>query len=218
MPPAHPWRPLPPRRTACSSASSRCRKGSSIRSINNYLTAQGLSGDPGVAVGEQAALGILNMRMGDGRFPSNPEPFFGGSWPGPMASDLLLRIAPKPGADGHAVGGTGPALHFERLGTVPRRSAATAPAQRCLREGLRRSESARSVSSIVVAPRRKPTSPFFTTTTPSRTGIGLSRPSRTLISVTLAIVPGSSPWSTWRCPTLSLPPGTARRTGISGAP
>ena len=25
-----------------------------------------------------------------------------------MASDLLLRIAPKPGADGHTVGGTGP--------------------------------------------------------------------------------------------------------------
>ena len=120
------------------------QEGSLNTIYNDYLTAQGLSGDPGVAVGEQAALGILNMRMGDGRFPSNPEPFFGGSGPGPMASDLLLRNAPKPRADGDAVGGTGPSLHLERLGTVPRQSAAATPDQRRLRQGIRRGESPRS--------------------------------------------------------------------------
>src|SRR2546426_8890816 len=43
---------------------------------HNYLAAQGLlETDPGVAVGEQAAAGILALRANDGRFPPNPPPF-----------------------------------------------------------------------------------------------------------------------------------------------
>lgn len=55
---------------------------------NDYLNAQGLAGDPGVAVGQQAAMNILTARMGDGRFPSNPEMFFGGTDPGEWRSEL----------------------------------------------------------------------------------------------------------------------------------
>jgi hypothetical protein len=62
----------------------------------NYLTGQGLSGDPGVAVGEQAALGILNMRMGDGRFPSKPEVFLGGTSPGEWRPTSFSGSPPVP--------------------------------------------------------------------------------------------------------------------------
>jgi hypothetical protein len=54
----------------------------------NYLNDQGLGGDPGVAIGQQAALGILTIRMNDGRSPSNPEMFFGGTGPGEWRSEL----------------------------------------------------------------------------------------------------------------------------------
>src|SRR5260370_29494211 len=51
----------------------------------NYLTANGIDpSDPGVAVGAQAAAGILALRSNDGRFPLNPPPFLGstaiGQW------------------------------------------------------------------------------------------------------------------------------------------
>ena len=39
-------------------------------------------GTPGMVVGQQAAVGILNLRAGDGSFPSNPEVFVGGTEPG----------------------------------------------------------------------------------------------------------------------------------------
>jgi len=47
-----------------------------------------LQNDPGVAVGEQAALNILTQRMNDGRFPSNFEEFVGGTEPGQWRSEL----------------------------------------------------------------------------------------------------------------------------------
>jgi hypothetical protein len=56
--------------------------------FQNYLIAQGLQGDPGVAVGEQAALNILTQRMNDGRFPANSEDFVGGTEPGEWRSEL----------------------------------------------------------------------------------------------------------------------------------
>ena len=50
---------------------------------NNYLTTHGISPvDPGVAVGETAAAGIIALRANDGRFPPGQDPFVGGTAPG----------------------------------------------------------------------------------------------------------------------------------------
>jgi hypothetical protein len=49
----------------------------------SYLAAQGLLvSDPGVAVGDEAALRIIALRSNDGAFPLNPEVFIGGTEPG----------------------------------------------------------------------------------------------------------------------------------------
>jgi hypothetical protein len=48
-----------------------------------YLAGQGLPvSDPGVAVGQEAALRIVALRSNDGAFPPNPEVFFGNTEPG----------------------------------------------------------------------------------------------------------------------------------------
>jgi len=48
-----------------------------------YLASNGLSdSDPGVAVGQVAAAGIITLRSTDGSFPPNYPPFLGGSNPG----------------------------------------------------------------------------------------------------------------------------------------
>jgi hypothetical protein len=50
---------------------------------HSYLATHGLAeGDPGVAVGQQAAAGIIALRANDGSFPLNPPPFTGGTDPG----------------------------------------------------------------------------------------------------------------------------------------
>lgn len=47
---------------------------------HTYLAAHGLAEtDPGVAVGAQAAAGIIALRANDGSFPTNPPPFTGGT-------------------------------------------------------------------------------------------------------------------------------------------
>src|SRR6267378_1405559 len=47
---------------------------------HNYLATHGLAeDDPGVAVGQQAAAGIIALRANDGSFPLNQPPFTGGS-------------------------------------------------------------------------------------------------------------------------------------------
>ncbi len=47
---------------------------------HTYLAAHGLAEtDPGVAVGAQAAAGIIALRANDGSFPTNPPPFTGGN-------------------------------------------------------------------------------------------------------------------------------------------
>lgn len=49
----------------------------------DYLTNNGLlPNDPGVPIGAQAALCIINLRANDGSFPLNQEPFMGGTDPG----------------------------------------------------------------------------------------------------------------------------------------
>jgi len=50
---------------------------------HDYLAAHELvESDPGVAVGQQAAAGIIALRANDGSFPPNPPPFIGGTDPG----------------------------------------------------------------------------------------------------------------------------------------
>jgi hypothetical protein len=50
---------------------------------HDYLATHGLAeGDPGVAVGQQAAAGIIALRANDGSFPPNQQPFTGGTDPG----------------------------------------------------------------------------------------------------------------------------------------
>jgi hypothetical protein len=50
--------------------------------LDDYLSGLGLLGDAGIGVGQAAAAGIINLRVGDGSFPPNPEAFFGGTGPG----------------------------------------------------------------------------------------------------------------------------------------
>jgi hypothetical protein len=61
---------------------------------DSYLADRRLSGDSGVFAGQQAAVCILNLRSGDGRFPSNPEPFFGGTAPGEWRPTSFLPGTP----------------------------------------------------------------------------------------------------------------------------
>lgn len=56
--------------------------------FSTYLQDHGLLGDSGVVVGQQAASNILAARTGDGRYPSNTEPFVGGTNPGQWRSEL----------------------------------------------------------------------------------------------------------------------------------
>jgi hypothetical protein len=63
----------------------------------NFLTANGIDPlDPGVAVGAQAAAGILTLRSNDGRFPSNPPPFLGSTAIGQWRPTPSLLPGPPP--------------------------------------------------------------------------------------------------------------------------
>jgi len=72
--------------------------------LNNYLSSRGLLGNPGVAVGQIAAAGIINLRTGDGSFPPSFPAFVGGTAPGewrptppafaPMAAPWLGAVVP----------------------------------------------------------------------------------------------------------------------------
>ena len=72
---------------------------------HSYLSAHGIAeDDPGVAVGQQAAAGIIARRANDGSFPANPPPFTGGTQPGewrptppafaPMLAPWLGSVTP----------------------------------------------------------------------------------------------------------------------------
>ncbi len=57
--------------------------GSLDTTYHDYLASHGLAeDDPGVAVGQQAAAGIIALRANDGSWPPNPEVFNGGTAPG----------------------------------------------------------------------------------------------------------------------------------------
>ena len=72
---------------------------------HGYLAAHGLAeDDPGVAVGQQAAAGIIARRANDGSFPAMPPVFTGGTNPGdwrptppafaPMLAPWLAKVTP----------------------------------------------------------------------------------------------------------------------------
>ena len=64
---------------------------------HNYLATQGLAeDDPGVAVGAQAAAGIIALRANDGSFPPNQPPFTGGTEPGTWRPTVSYLPGPPP--------------------------------------------------------------------------------------------------------------------------
>ena len=65
------------------------------KAYDDYLAANGLAqGDPGVFVGQQAAAGIINLRTNDGRFPSNPPVFTGGTSAGEWRPTPSYNLPP----------------------------------------------------------------------------------------------------------------------------
>lgn len=64
---------------------------------HTYLAAHGIAeSDPGVAVGQQAAAGIIAFRASDGSFPFNPPPFTGGTDPGVWRPTPSFLPGPPP--------------------------------------------------------------------------------------------------------------------------
>jgi len=62
---------------------------------HDYLTAHGLAeSDPGVAVGAQAAAGIIALRANDGSFPSPPPVFTGSNTPGVWRPTISYQPGP----------------------------------------------------------------------------------------------------------------------------
>ena len=55
------------------------QSGALDASYDSYLADLGLTEDAGVLAGNQAAACILELRVGDGRFPANPVAFYGGT-------------------------------------------------------------------------------------------------------------------------------------------
>ena len=55
------------------------QSGALHASYASYLANNGLTGNAGVLAGQQAAACIVKLRADDGRFPSNPAPFYGGT-------------------------------------------------------------------------------------------------------------------------------------------
>jgi hypothetical protein len=88
---------------------NRCPSATTVASVDaayhSYLAAHGLAeDDPGVAVGQQAAAGIIARRANDGSFPAIPPVFTGGTNPGdwrptppafaPMLAPWLAKVTP----------------------------------------------------------------------------------------------------------------------------
>lgn len=72
------------------------QKGALDASYDNYLANLGLTGNAGVLAGQQAAACILDLRSDDGRFPSNPEPFYGGTGLGEWRPTVVAGTPPVP--------------------------------------------------------------------------------------------------------------------------
>ena len=100
------WPPRPRRRATCWSVGSP-RKSATIQArVPGLSGRQGLLvSDPGVAVGQEAALRVIALRNNDGAFPPNPEVFIGGTEPGqwrptqptfqqPMSAPWMGEVTP----------------------------------------------------------------------------------------------------------------------------
>lgn len=78
--------------------------GSLDTTLQTYLADSGLGGDPGMAIGQDAAAQIIVLRTADGSWPSNPEVFIGGTQAGewrptppafsPMQAPWLGAVVP----------------------------------------------------------------------------------------------------------------------------
>src|SRR5262249_5979893 len=80
------------------------QKGMFDTLLTNYLGPLGLLGNAGIGIGQVAAARVVELRKGDGSFPSNPENFIGGTKPGewrptlpafaPMLAPFLGDVRP----------------------------------------------------------------------------------------------------------------------------
>ena len=91
--------------------------------LTKYLDSKGLSlANAGVLVGREAAARVLNLRMGDGSFPSSPEVFQGGTRPGewrptfpsfaPMTAPWLGSVRPFTLKDSSQLSASPPPPHL----------------------------------------------------------------------------------------------------------
>ena len=64
------------------------------QAYGTYLADLSLTGDLGVLSGQQAAACILKLRENDGRYPANPEAFYGGTEPGEWRPTSFLPGTP----------------------------------------------------------------------------------------------------------------------------
>ena len=70
------------------------QKGTLDASYASYLADLGLTENAGVLAGQQAAACILDLRVDDGRFPSDPEAFYGGTGLGEWRPTSFLPGTP----------------------------------------------------------------------------------------------------------------------------
>ena len=141
MPAAGDQRPWRPRHTAYSRESIQRRLAALETIYVEYLAARGLTGDPGIAVGEQVAAAILPLRRVD---PNPlPPPFTGGTAPGDLAADRVLpRQSTRSAvirAHGGALDGVVRSIYADQPAAVPCPAAAGTD-QRTLHARLQRSE------------------------------------------------------------------------------
>jgi hypothetical protein len=155
---------------------------------DTYLADRGLTANPGVVAGQQAAACILDLREGDGRYSANPEAFYGGTGLGEWRPTSFLGTppVPVPMVTPWVATVTPFTLRTLRSSGAPRRHIWPWQAQ-----GLQRSQSPGKSRQQRPLPSR-PTSPISFPTTRSCYGPGAATgPER--ISATLATAPGSSP-------------------------
>jgi hypothetical protein len=71
--------------------------GALTMTYDDYLADNGIApDDPGILVGQQAAAGLLNLRMNDGSFPSSFPPFVGGTGVGEWRPTFSYQPGPPP--------------------------------------------------------------------------------------------------------------------------
>ena len=167
---------------------------------HNYLANNGLAeNDPGVAVGQQAAAGIIALRANDGTLPAQPDAFHRRHWSRRLAPDAILycRAAPQLRADGRSVAGR-PSVPSPS--PSPTQFRAEPPPALTSARYTRDYNEVKALGGLVNSARTPEQTDlaYFWADNSLLSGTELFGPSPMRISTTLAIVPGSSPWPTWR--------------------